>query len=244
MKELHTRQVATDLYGDIKPAKYSGYEIPKQFIATFYIIDNDNVKVTNANFKKFNTWKVKLFVRITEKETVEVVKTEIYGANVYKGHTVFTTKEDNPFTYGTVQARHYTALRDNRPRLVSVAVQVALQSHKFTKKADGTYQVTVGDNVSIDGKELERINRAVTENSYDKLDDAHYRRVAEIYKQAVLNGDRPNNVLMLELNKERKTVQGYTKVCRDRGYLLPAKEKGKASPVKKPKTTTKGKTKK
>lgn len=238
MKELHPRQVATDPYGEIKPVKYKGFDIPHQFTATFYLLDNDNVKVTKGNFKTFKTWQVKLYIRVTKSETVEVVKTEIVGASTYKGHDIFTTKEIDPFSYGTVQARHYTAVKDNRTRLVSVAVQVAIQSHKFIKKADGRYSVTIGDNLDIPVKELERINSTVSEETYAKLDDAFYRRVAEIYKKAVLEGDKPNRVLMQELNKGLKTVQGYTKVCRDMGLLSEA-PLGKASPVRK--TTTKRK---
>jgi hypothetical protein len=238
VKELHHRGVHTDLYGGNKPVKYKGFDIPHQFIATFYLIDNDNVKVTKANAKTFKTWQAKLYIRVTESETVEVVKTEIIGASTYKGHTLVTTKEIDPFSYGTVQARHYTAIKDYRTRLVSVAVQVAIQSHRFTRKADGSYTATIGDKIDIPIKDLERINSEVSEETYAKLDDAFYRRVAEIYKKAVLEGDRPNRVLMQELNKGLTTVQGYTKVCRDMGLLSEA-PLGKASPVRKPATKRK-----
>jgi hypothetical protein len=238
VKELHTRHVTTDLYGDIQPVKYKRFDIPHQFIATFYLIDNDNVKVTRNNFKTFKTWQLKLYIRVTKSETVEVVKSEIIGASIYKGHTVFTTKEINPFDYGTVQARHYTAVKDNRTRLVSVAVQVALQSHKFTKKADGTYSATIGDKIDIPERDLKRISYAVAEETYAKLDDAFYRHVADIYKKAILEGDSPNNVLMQTLNKGKTTIQGYTKTCRDMGLLSEA-PKGKPSPVRKPATKRK-----
>ena len=238
MKELHHRQVATDPYGEIKPVKYKGFDIPHQFIATFYLIDNDNVKVTKGNFKSFKTWQAKLYIRVTKSESVEVVKTEIIGASSFKGHTLYTSKEIDPFSYGTVQARHYTAIKDYRTRLVAVAVQVAIQSHRFTQRPDGSYSVTIGDKIDIPIKDLERINATVSEETYAKLDDAFYRRVAEIYKNAVLEGDKPNRVLMQELNKGLKTVQGYTKVCRDMGLLSEA-PLGKASPVRK--TTTKRK---
>jgi len=238
VKELHRRQVATDPYGEIKPAKYKGFDIPHQFTATFYLVDNDNVKVTKGNLKSFKTWQLKLFIRVTKSDTVEVVKTEILGASTYKGHDIFTTKEIDPFAYGTVQARHYTAVKDYRTRLVSVAVLYAIQSHKFIKKADGSYSVTVGDKIEIPEADLQRINTEVSEETYAKLDDAFYRRVAEVYRNAVLEGDNPNNVLMQTLNKEKTTVQGYTKTCRDMGLLSEA-PKGKSSPVRK--TTTKRK---
>ena len=238
MKELHHRQVATDPYGEIKPVKFKGVDIPHQFTATFYLIDNDNVKVTKGNYKTFKTWQLKLFIRVTKSETVEVVKTEIIGASTYKGHDIISTKEIDPFSYGTVQARHYTAVKDYRTRLVSVAVQYAIQSHKFVKKADGSYSVTIGDKVQIPKADLERIDTEVTEETYAKLDDAFYRRVAEIYKQAVLEGDNPNNVLMQTLNKEKTTVQGYTKKCREKGLLSEAPT-GKPSPVRKPPTKRK-----
>ena len=238
MKELRHRQVATDPYGEIKPVKYKGFDIPHQFTATFYLIDNDNVKVTERNFKTFKTWQLTLFIRVTKSETVEVVKSEILGASAYKGHDVFTTKEIDPFSYGTVQARHYTAVKDYRTRLVSVAVQCAVQSHRFTKKADGSYSVTIGDKIEFPEADLERLNTEVSEETYAKLDDAFYRRVADIYKKAVLEGDNPNNVLMQTLNKEKTTVQGYTKTCRDMGLLSEA-PKGKPSPVRKPPTKRK-----
>ena len=238
MKELHHRQVATDPFGAIKPVKYKGFDIPHQFIATFYFIDNDNVKVTKGNFMTFKTWQAKLYIRVTKSETVEVVKTEIIGASTYTGHVLVSSEVIDPFSYGTVQARHYTAVKDYRTRLVSVAVQCALQSHKFTKKADGSYSVTLGDKVEIPKADLERINAEVSEETYAKLDDAFYRRVAQIYKEAVLEGDNPNNVLMQALNKGKTTVQGYTKTCRDMGLLSDA-PKGKPSPVRKPPTKRK-----
>jgi hypothetical protein len=238
VKELHHRQVATDPYGEIKPVRYKGFDIPHQFTATFYLIDNDNVKVTKGNFKTFKTWQLKLFIRVTKSETVEVVKTEILGASAYKGHDVFTTEVINPFAYGTVQARHYTAVKDYRTRLVSVAVQCAVQSHKFTKNANGSYSVTIGDKIDIPEADLQIINTEVSEETYAKLDDAFYRQVAEIYKKAVLEGDNPNNVLMQALNKGKTTVQGYTKTCREMKLLSEA-PKGKPSPVRK--TTTKRK---
>jgi hypothetical protein len=238
VKELHHRGVHTDPIGEIKPVKYKGFDIPHQFVATFYLIDNDNVKVTKANLKTFKTWQAKLYIRVTKSESVEVVRTDIIGASTYKGHSLIVGEEIDPFSYGTVQARHYTAIKDYRTRLVSVAVQVAIQSHRFTKRPDGTYSVTIGDKIDIPIKDLERINSEVSEETYAKLDDAFYRRVAEIYKKAVLEGDRPNRVLMQELNKGLTTVQGYTKVCRDMGLLSEA-PLGKASPVRKPATKRK-----
>lgn len=234
MKELHHRQVATDPYGEIKPVKYLGFDIPHQFTATFYLIENDNVKVTNENFKTFKTWQLKLFIRVTKSETVEVVKSEILGASTYKGHDISTTTEINPFDYGTLQARHYTALQDYRTRLISVAVQVAIQTHKFIKKPNGKYEVTIGDKIIIPENELERINLQVSENTYAKLDEAFYRRVAEIYNRAVLEGERyPTKVLSRELNKDIKTVQGYVTKCRNMSppLIKKPKEKGKPSPA-------------
>ena len=234
MKELHHRQVATDPYGEIKPAKYLGFDIPHQFIASFYLIDNDNVKVTKENFRTFKTWQLKLFIRVTKSDTVEVVKSEILGASTYRGHDVFTTKEINPFTYGTLQARHYTALQDYRTRLVSVAVQVAIQSHKFIKKPNGTYEVTIGDKIIIPENELERINLTVSENTYAKLDEAFYRRVADLYNKALLEGEKyPTKVVSRELNKDPKTVQGYLTKCRNMKppLIKKPKQKGKPSPA-------------
>ena len=251
MKELHHRQVATDPYGEIKPTKYLGFDIPQQFTATFYLIDNDNVKVTNENFKSFKTWQLKLFIRVTKSETVEVVKSEILGASTYKGHDPFTTEVISPFAYGTLQARHYTALQDYRTRLVSVAVQVAIQSHKFVKKPNGEYEVTIGDKVFIPENELKRINLQVSENSYAKLDEAFYRRVAEIYNKALMEGERyPTKIVSRELNKDIKTVQGYVTKCRNMKppLIKKPKEKGKpspalnASPTKRKKGSRNGKT--
>jgi len=236
VKELHDRQIATDPYGEIKPAKYLGFDIPHQFVATFYFIDNDNVKVTKENFKTFKTWQLKLFIRVTKSQTIEVVKSEILGASTYKGHDVFTTEIVDPFSHGTLQARHYTALQDYRTRLVSVAVQVAIQSHKFVKKPNGKYEVTIGDKIIIPENELKRINLNVSENSYAKLDEAFYRRVADIYNKAVLEGERyPTKVVSRELNKDIKTVQGYLTKCRNMKppLIKKPKEKGKPSPAPK-----------
>lgn len=233
MKELHHREVATDPYGEIKPVKYLGFDIPHQFTATFYLIDNDNVKVTKENFKSFKTWQLKLFIRVTKSETIEVVKSEILGASTYKGHDIsLLYKKIDPFAYGTLQARHYTALQDYRTRLISVAVQVAIQSHKFIKKPNGTFEVTIGDKIIIPENELKRINLQVSENTYAKLDEAFYRRVAEIYNRAVLEGERyPTKVLSRELNKDIKTVQGYVTKCRNMKppLIKKSKEKGKPS---------------
>lgn len=232
MKELHHRGVHTDPYGEIKPVKYKGFDIPHQFTATFYLIDNDNVEVTKENAKTFKTWQAKLFIRVTKSESVEVVKTELLGASTYKGHSLIVGEEIDPFSYGTLQARHYTAIKDYRTRLISVAVQVAIQSHKFTKRPDGTYSVTIGDKIDIPIKDLERINLTVSESTYAKLDDAFYRQVAEIYNRAVMEGERyPTKVLSLALKKDVKTVQGYVTKCRKMKPPLigKAKEKGKPS---------------
>ena len=56
--EIFTRQIFTEPVGEAKPMRFRGYIIPEYIRAYFYVIDNDGIKVTNTNFKQFNTWTI------------------------------------------------------------------------------------------------------------------------------------------------------------------------------------------
>jgi hypothetical protein len=170
--------------------KFKGYVIPEYFTATFYIVDNDGVKVTNNNFKSFKTWSIELLLKVTKAETIDVIQQSTLGSKTYKGHDVVTTKQFDPSEYGTVQARQFNQLQANRVRLISVAVQVAIQSHKYKKTASGGHSWTIGDQIKISETELEKINDEVTEFSYTKLDGSFYETFAERYRQLVIAGDK------------------------------------------------------
>ena len=233
--ELHTRGVYTEPAHTAKPMKFKSYVIPEYFTATFYIIDNDGIKVTDNNFKRFKTFTIELLLRVTKAETVDVIQQSTLGSKAYKGHDVMTTKQLDPSDYGTVTARHFNQLQANRVRLISIAVQVAIQSHKYKKTASGGHSWTIGDQIDITETELERINDEITEFSYTKLDGSFYATFAERYKQLVTAGDKtPIKTLrqMYYPDKSAKHVGAYATTCRKKG-LLPKAEQGKNSLIKK-----------
>ena len=229
--DIHTRGIYTQPAHTAKPIKFKGYLVPEYFTATFYIIDNDGIKVTPANAKQFKTWTIELLLRVTKAETVDVVEIKTLGSRTYKGHDVFTTKQFDPSDYGTVQARHFNQLQENRVRLISVAVQVAIQTNVYKKSKSGGHAWTIGDKVNITETELERINDEIVEFSYTKLDGTF----AERYRQLVTEGDKTPIKTLKNLyypDKSVKHVQSYATTCRKKG-LLPKAEQGKNSPIRK-----------
>ena len=233
--DIHTRGVYTQPAYTAKPIKFKGYLVPEYFTATFYIIDNDGIKVTPANAKQFKTWTIELLLRVTKAETVDVVEIKILGSRTYKGHDVFTTKQFDPSDYGTVQARHFNQLQENRVRLISVAVQVAIQTSVYKKSKSGGHAWTIGDKVNITETELKRINDEIVEFSYTKLDGTFYVTFAERYRQLVTEGDKTPIKTLKSLyypDKSVKHVQSYATTCRKKG-LLPKAEQGKNSPIRK-----------
>ena len=240
--DIHTRGIYTQPAHTAKPIKFKGYVVPEYFTATFYIIDNDGIKVTPANAKRFKTWTIELLLRVTKVETVDVVEIKTLGSRTYKGHDLITTKQFDPSDYGTVQARHFNQLQANRVRLISVAVQVAIQTNVCKKNKSGGHTWTLGDNVDIAETELNRINDEIVEFSYTKLDGTFYETFAERYRQLVTEGDKTPIKTLQNLyypDKSVKHVQSYATTCRKKGLLPPA-PKGKNSPVRKP-NQTKGK---
>jgi len=233
--ELHTRGVYTEPAHTAKPIKFKGYKLPEYLTATFYIIDNDGIKVTPANAKQFKTWTIKLLLRVTKAETIDVIQQSTLGSKAYKGHDVMTTKQLDPTDYGTVTARHFNQLQANRVRLISIAVQVAIQSHVYKKGKSGGHTWTLNSNVDIPEGELERINDEITEFSYTKLNGSFYATFAERYKQLVIAGDKtPIKTLrqMYYPDKSAKHVGAYATTCRKKG-LLPKAEQGKNSLIRK-----------
>lgn len=234
--DIHTRGVYTQPAHTAKPIKFKGYLVPEYFTATFYIIDNDGIKVTPANAKQFKTWTIELLLRVTKAETVDIVEIKTLGSRTYKGHDVFNTKQFDPSDYGTIQARHFNQLQANRVRLISVAVQVAIQTNVYKKHKSGGHTWTLGDKVEITETELNRINAEIVEFSYTKLDGTFYETFAERYRQLVTEGDKTPIKTLQNLyypDKSVKHVQSYATTCRKKG-LLPKAERGKNSPVRKP----------
>ena len=233
--DIHTRGVFTQPAHTAKPIKFKGYVVPEYFTATFYIIDNDGIKVTPANAKQFKTWTIELLLRVTKVETIDVVEIKTLGSRTYKGHDVFTTKQFDPSDYGTVQARHFNQLQANRVRLISVAVQVAIQTSVYKKSKSGGHTWTFGDKVNITETELERINDEIVKFSYTKLDGTFYETFAERYRKQVTEGDKTPIKTLQNLyypDKSVKHVQSYATTCRKKNLLPPAPE-GKNSPVRK-----------
>ncbi len=233
--DIHTRGVYTQPAHTAKPIKFKGYLVPEYFTATFYVIDNDGIKVTPANAKQFKTWTIELLLRVTKAETVDVVEIKTKGAKDYKGHIVITTKPDEPDTYSTLKARHFNQLQANRVRLISVAVQVAIQTNVYKKSKSGGHAWTLGDKVEITETELNRINDEIVEFSYTKLDGTFYETFAERYRQLVTEGDKTPIKTLQNLyypDKSVKHVQSYATTCRKKG-LLPIAKQGKNSPIRK-----------
>jgi len=232
---LHTRGVYTQPAHTAKPIKFKGYLLPEYFTATFYIIDNDGIKVTPTNAKQFKTWTIELLLRVTKAETVDLVEIKTLGSRTYKGHDLITTKQFDPSDYGTIQARHFNQLQANRVRLISVAVQVAIQTNVYKKHKSGGHTWTLGDKVEITETELNRINAEIVEFSYTKLDGTFYETFAERYRQLVSEGDKTPIKTLQNLyypDKSVKHVQSYATTCRKKKLLPPAPD-GKNSPIRK-----------
>ena len=233
--DIHTRGVFTQPAHTAKPIKFKGYVVPEYFTTTFYIIDNDGIKVTPANAKQFKTWTIELLLRVTKAETVDLVEIKTLGSRTYKGHDLITTKQFDPSDYGTIQARHFNQLQANRVRLISVAVQVAIQTNVYKKHKSGGHTWTLGDKVEITETELNRINAEIVEFSYTKLDGTFYETFAERYRQLVSEGDKTPIKTLQNLyypDKSVKHVQSYATTCRKKKLLPPAPD-GKNSPIRK-----------
>jgi hypothetical protein len=241
-RNLYPRGNYVDAVQGSKPIKFQGYLLPEYFSFTIYFYDSDGKKVTKENGKDFKTWSVELLIRVTKDETLEVINTIIKGATTYKGHVVVTTKEpkDDFHKFQPVKATYYKSLADNRALLMGYAVTSAVQSFVYKKGKDGSHYWPLFSRVEVSEQDLQVLAKGTINKSYVRKDFAFYQEVARIYKEAVELGEHPNNYLMQKYGKEKTTVQGWTKVCRDKGLLGKA-EKGKVSTVRK--TARKGRAK-
>jgi hypothetical protein len=225
-----------------RPMKYKGYLLPEYFYCTGYFLDNDGKKVTSENVKSFRTWSVELLIRVTSVNTEEVIRTTVYGASNYSGHTVViagTNPKDNHNKYQPVKASYYKSIGDNRARLMAYAITSAVQDCVYKKQKDGSHLwIPFGRN-EISEEKLQELGKASYTKAYIRKDHAFYQEVARIYKDAVERNESPNNVLEQTYGKKKTTVQGWTTECRRRGLLSKA-EKGKPSMSRKT-TTKKGK---
>jgi hypothetical protein len=241
-RALYPRSYHVDVVQGSRPIKFQTYVLPEYFSFTIYFYDNDGKKVTKENAKNFKTWPVELLIRVTKDETLEVINTIIKGATTYKGHEVMTTKEpkDDFPKFQPVKATYYKSLADNRALLMGYAVTSAVQSFVYKKGKDGSHNWPLFSRVDVSEQELQVLAKGTIKKSYLRKDFAFYQEVARIYKEAVELGEHPNNYLMQRYGKEKTTVQGWTKVCREKGLLGKA-EKGKVSTVRK--TARKGRAK-
>ncbi len=254
MEELYCRLVVTEPCADAKPVKYQGHILPSYFMATFYFLDNGNVKVTEDNRKKFKrTWSVELLLRVTKAETVEVVKTSVFGSRIYPGLTmgartyqglnIMTTTHFDPDEHGSIHAGHYLQLSDYRTRMTAMAVTTVIQSHAYKKtKTGGRFNWTIAEPVPKTEAELQALGKAVAKQSYTKLDLAFYKEVTRIYNEELEQNPKPKPIkaLMQSLGKSEKRVQAYATQARRLGLLNDSHPNRKVSKVKKP-TTRKGK---
>lgn len=222
-----------------KPMKFNGRIIPEYFTCTFYLLDNDGLKVTKENVKKFKTWSVEVLVKTTSSETVEIIKMSAEGAKTFTGHSLDLiagrTKELPPESYSTLQARHFNQIQSNRAYFLSHAITTILQTSKYKKTKDGGHSWTIGDYIDIPESELTASAEIAFNSAYTKLDGNFYQEFADRYRAQVLAGDRTPIKTLQELyykEKSVKHVQSYATEARKRG-LLPKAEKGKNSPVRK-----------
>lgn len=241
-RNLYPRGNYVDAVQGSRPIKFQGYVLPEYFSFTIYFYDSDGKKVTKENGKDFKTWSVELLIRVTKDETLEVINTNIKGATTYKGHEVVTTKEpkDDFHKFQPVKATYYKSLADNRALLMGYAITSAVQSFVYKKGKDGSHYWPLFSRVEVSEQDLQVLAKGTINKSYVRKDFAFYQEVARIYKEAVELGEHPNNYLMQKYGKEKTTVQGWTKVCREKGLLSKA-EKGKVSTVRK--TARKGRAK-
>jgi hypothetical protein len=232
----YLRLVFTEPYSKEAPKKFMGRNIPELFTATFYVIDNDGIKVTDENFKRFKTIRYELLLRVTDIGTIDIVKMEIEGAKQFKGHTVFTTSQYQPKEAASVLPRHFAIFQTYRARFISIATQSILQSSQYKKKKDGGHSWTIGDKVEIPVADLEKINDLLAEPTYKKLDGTFYQQFASLYRDLVSKGDKTPIKTLRDLyypEKSTKHIQSYATACRKKGLLPPA-EQGRNSEVRKP----------
>ena len=235
-KDVYIRGVHTDAVQGSRPIKFKSYVIPEYFYCTVYFFDSDGKKVTKASEKNFKVWSVELLIRVTAPETLETITTTIKGASAYKGHVVVSMGIDpikELSKLGKVKPSYYKSVADNRARVMGFVITSAVQSFKYKKQKDGSHFWPPFSRVEVPESELQVLAKGAVNNTYIKLDDAFYKEVARLYKQAVANGEWPNEVIKQAYGRDStKTVQGWTAEAYRRG-LISDKDKGKVSTVKK-----------
>lgn len=235
-KDVYIRDVHTDAVQGSRPIKFKGYVVPEYFYCTVYLFDSDGKKVTKANAKGFKVWSVELLIRVTAPETLETISTTIKGASANKGHVVvsFGVEPIKEFSkLGKIKPSYYKSVADNRARIMGFVITSAVQSFKYKKQKDGSHYWPPFSRVEVPESELQVLAKGAINNTYIKLDDAFYKEVARLYKQAVANGEWPNEVIKQAYGRDStKTVQGWTATAYKRG-LISDKDKGKVSTVKK-----------
>jgi len=228
-KDVYIRGVFTEAVPNARPIKFRTYQIPEYFSCTVYLFDSDGKKVTKVNEKKFKTWSVKLLIRVSTPDTLETITTTVYGASAYKGHVVasFGLDEFKELAkLSKVKPSYYKSVADNRARLLGWAITSAVQSLVYKKGKDGSHSWPIGSRRQVSETELQVLATGAINNSYLTLDDAFYKEVARIYKQAKADGEWPNEVLKQVYDRDStKTVQGWTTEAYKRGYLTD-KDKG------------------
>ena len=235
-KDVYIRGVHTDAVQGSRPIKFKSYVIPEYFYCTVYLFDSDGKKVTKANDKNFKVWSVELLIRVTAPETLETISTTIKGASAYKGHVVVSMgvepiKEFSKL--GKIKPSYYKSVADNRARIMGFVITSAVQSFKYKKQKDGSHYWPPFSRVEVPESELQVLAKGAVNNTYIKLDDAFYKEVARLYKQAIANGEWPNEVIKQAYGRDStKTVQRWTTEAHKRG-LISDRDKGKVSTVKK-----------
>lgn len=235
-KDVYIRGHYTDAVQGSRPIKFKGYVIPEYFYCTVYLFDSDGKKVTKANDKNFQVWSVELLIKVTAPETLETITTTIKGASAHKGHVVASMGLDEIKEFsklGKVKPSYYKSVADNRARIMGFVITSAVQSFKYKKQKDGSHFWPPFSRVEVPESELQVLAKGAINNTYIKLDDAFYKEVARLYKQAIANGEWPNEVIKQAYGRDStKTVQGWTAEAYKRG-LISDKDKGKVSTVKK-----------
>ena len=235
-KELYLAGVYTDAFPSSKPITYREYVLPEYFYATTYFYDSDGIKVTKDNAKNYKAWSVELLIRVNKNETLEVITSTIKGARTYKGHVIVSfisePLKDLDKT-ATVKATYYKYVADHRAKLMAFAITSAVQSFVYKKEKDGSNSWPLFSRKEISEEKLQQLAKHAINKSYVRKDQAFYKEVARLYREAVLLGEYPNEYLEQHFGKSKTTVQGWTTEARKRGLLEKATEKGKVSRVRK-----------
>lgn len=243
-RQVYKRSDHVEAVPASRPMKFKSYRLPEYFYYTAYLFDSDGRQVTSTNSKNFKTWSVRLLIRITQTETLEVITSEVIGASDYKGHTVLRLGAEPSIKFSKLQPvkpSYYKAVADNRANLMAFAITSAVQSLIYKKLKDGSHSWPLFTRAERTEQELQALAKGVIDQSYKRKDDAFYRDVARVYKEAVSRGEWPNEVLKQVYGvASTKTVQGWTLRAYRLGYLSD-KDKSKVRKVKKTPTKKRGK---